>query len=88
MASDHAFGRCLSMRGCHPRHGYFLGGKIYVGDVSYESGPDGMFPSAYLPDSLEKLGISMRRFKTGTPPGYAVLLLILPAWKFRKGIIR
>ena len=47
--------------------GTFLGGKIYVGDVSYESGPDGMFPSAYLPDSLEKLGISMRRFKTGTP---------------------
>ena len=38
-----------------------------MGDVSYESGPDGMFPSAYLPDSLEKLGISMRRFKTGTP---------------------
>ena len=47
--------------------GTFLGGKIYVGDVSYESGPDGMFPSAYLRDSLEKLGISMRRFKTGTP---------------------
>ncbi len=47
--------------------GTFLGGKIFVGDVSYESGPDGMFPAAYLPDSLEKLGISLRRFKTGTP---------------------
>lgn len=47
--------------------GTFLGGKVFVGDVSYESGPDGMFPAAYLPDSLEKLGISLRRFKTGTP---------------------
>ena len=47
--------------------GTFLGGKIFVGGVSYESGPDGMFPAAYLPDSLEKLGISLRRFKTGTP---------------------
>ena len=47
--------------------GTYLGGKIYVGDVSYESGPDGMFPSKYLPDSLEKLGMSIRRFKTGTP---------------------
>ncbi len=47
--------------------GTYLGGRIYVGDVSYESGPDGMFPSKYLPDSLEKLGMVIRRFKTGTP---------------------
>ncbi len=47
--------------------GTYLGGKIYVGDVSYESGPDGMFPSKYLPDALEKLGMHIRRFKTGTP---------------------
>ncbi len=47
--------------------GTFLGGKVFVGDVSYASGPDGMFPSAFLPDSLKKLGISLRRFKTGTP---------------------
>lgn len=47
--------------------GTFLGGKVFVGDVSYESGPDGMFPSAFLPDSLKELGISLRRFKTGTP---------------------
>ena len=38
-----------------------------MGEVSYESGPDGMFPSAFLPDRLRELGISMRRFKTGTP---------------------
>ena len=47
--------------------GTYLGGKIYVGDVSYESGPDGMFPSKYLPESLEKMGMMIRRFKTGTP---------------------
>lgn len=47
--------------------GTFLGGKIFIGDVSYDSGPDGMFPSAFLPDRLRELGISIRRFKTGTP---------------------
>lgn len=47
--------------------GTYLGGKIYVGDVSYESGPDGMFPAKFLPDSLEKMGMRIRRFKTGTP---------------------
>lgn len=47
--------------------GTYLGGKIYVGDVAYESGPDGMFPAAFLPDALQKMGMKIRRFKTGTP---------------------
>ena len=47
--------------------GTFLGGKIYIGEVSYESGPDGMFPANELSNSLKKLGIPLRRFKTGTP---------------------
>ncbi len=47
--------------------GTFLGGKIYIGEVSYESGPDGMFPATELSNSLKKLGIALRRFKTGTP---------------------
>ena len=47
--------------------GTYLTGKIFVGDVSYDGGPDGMFPAAFLGESLEKLGISLRRFKTGTP---------------------
>ncbi len=47
--------------------GTFLGGRVYVGDVSYESGPDGMFPSNALSKSLLELGIKTRRFKTGTP---------------------
>ncbi len=47
--------------------GTYLGGRIFVGDVSYESGPDGMFPSAFLGAALKKIGLSLRRFKTGTP---------------------
>lgn len=47
--------------------GTFLGGKIYIGEISYESGPDGMFPATELSNSLKKLGIPLRRFKTGTP---------------------
>lgn len=47
--------------------GTFLGGRVYVGDVSYPSGPDGLFPATELSESLKKLGIQTRRFKTGTP---------------------
>ena len=47
--------------------GTFLGGRVYIGDVSYESGPDGMFPSTELAVALKKLNIPLRRFKTGTP---------------------
>lgn len=47
--------------------GTFLGGRVYIGDVSYSSGPDGMFPANYLSKALYKLNIPLRRFKTGTP---------------------
>lgn len=47
--------------------GTFLGGKIYVGDVSYDGGPDGMFAATDLGKSLKDLGLATRRFKTGTP---------------------
>lgn len=47
--------------------GTYLGGRIYIGEVSYESGPDGVFASTFLGESLRKLGIATRRFKTGTP---------------------
>lgn len=47
--------------------GTFLDGKIYVGDKCYRSGPDGMFPAMGLSDSLKEQGITLRRFKTGTP---------------------
>lgn len=47
--------------------GTFLGGRIYIGDVSYEGGPDGMFAATELAKSLKKLNLPLRRFKTGTP---------------------
>ena len=47
--------------------GTFLGGRVFIGDVSYESGPDGMFPATELAKALKALGLPMRRFKTGTP---------------------
>ena len=47
--------------------GTFLGGRIYVGEVSYDGGPDGLFPANQLGDSLKHLGLRLRRFKTGTP---------------------
>lgn len=47
--------------------GTYLEGKIYIGDISYESGPDGVFPSIKLSEVLSKIGIPLIRFKTGTP---------------------
>lgn len=47
--------------------GTYLKGKIYIGDVSYESGPDGVFPANKLSECLKKLNIELLRFKTGTP---------------------
>ncbi|MBR4942129.1 MAG: tRNA uridine-5-carboxymethylaminomethyl(34) synthesis enzyme MnmG, partial [Clostridia bacterium] len=48
--------------------GTFLGGRIIIGDYTKESGPDGMFAATELTSCLEKLGVPLRRFKTGTPP--------------------
>ncbi len=47
--------------------GTYLDSRIFIGDVNYESGPDGFLPSRGLSASLSGLGIPMRRFKTGTP---------------------
>lgn len=47
--------------------GTYLKGKIYIGETSYESGPDGVFPANRLSDMLKKIGIDLIRFKTGTP---------------------
>lgn len=47
--------------------GTFLKGKIFVGEVNYEGGPDGTFAATTLSESLLKLGLPLRRFKTGTP---------------------
>ena len=45
-----------------------LGGKIFVGDAWYASGPDGMHAANALTESLKAAGLPLRRFKTGTPP--------------------
>ncbi len=47
--------------------GTYLKGKIFVGESSYESGPDHTLPANFLSDSLRELGVTLRRFKTGTP---------------------
>ena len=48
--------------------GTYLGGRTIVGEVTRDSGPDGLSAALPLTESLRKLGVSLRRFKTGTPP--------------------
>ena len=47
--------------------GTYLKGKIFIGEVNFESGPDGVFPANKLSNCLKKLGVELVRFKTGTP---------------------
>ena len=48
--------------------GTYLNAEVITGDCVYASGPDGMHPGLFLTDKLAQMGLSMRRFKTGTPP--------------------
>ncbi|MBQ9658262.1 MAG: tRNA uridine-5-carboxymethylaminomethyl(34) synthesis enzyme MnmG [Clostridia bacterium] len=47
--------------------GTYLKGKIFIGEFSQESGPDGVFPANRLSESLKEIGVKLVRFKTGTP---------------------
>ena len=47
--------------------GTYLKGKIFIGEVSFESGPDGVFPANKFSEALNREGINLVRFKTGTP---------------------
>ncbi|MBS6163983.1 MAG: tRNA uridine-5-carboxymethylaminomethyl(34) synthesis enzyme MnmG [Clostridiales bacterium] len=47
--------------------GTYLNGKIHVGETSYTAGPDGSIAATGLTENLRRLGLTMRRFKTGTP---------------------
>lgn len=61
-------GACYNCRAVIICTGTYLAGRVYVGEVSYESGPDGLFPATELAKSIKTLGVKTRRFKTGTPP--------------------
>ena len=47
--------------------GTYLGGRIHIGELNYQSGPDNVMPAIHLTNDLSAKGITLRRFKTGTP---------------------
>ncbi len=65
--------------------GTYLKGKIIIGDVSYESGPDGVFPANDLSKSLLDIGVKLRRFKTGTPSRININSMDLSKMEIQKG---
>ncbi len=60
-------GTCYSAKAVIIATGTYLNGVVHVGEVSYASGPDNVLPATRLSDSLTEQGITIRRFKTGTP---------------------
>lgn len=60
-------GATYGCRACIISTGTYLKGRVFIGDVQYDSGPNGLFPAMALSDSLTKEGIALQRFKTGTP---------------------
>lgn len=62
-----SLGACYLVKKAIVATGTYLNGRIHVGQVSYESGPDAALPSRQLGENLQQLGLSIRRFKTGTP---------------------
>lgn len=65
--------------------GTYLKGKVIIGEISYESGPDGVFPANDLSQSLLHLGIELRRFKTGTPARININTMDLSQTEEQKG---
>ena len=63
-----ATGAVYTVRAAVVCTGTYLGGRTIVGEVTRDSGPDGLSAALPLTQSLQKLGVSLRRFKTGTPP--------------------
>ncbi len=60
-------GAVYTVRACVLACGTYLKGKIFIGEYTKESGPDNSHPAEWLSESLREAGISLRRFKTGTP---------------------
>ena len=63
-----ATGAVFDVRAAVLATGTYLAGRTIIGECVEDSGPDGMHPARRLTDSLLKLGLPLRRFKTGTPP--------------------
>ena len=63
-----AYGAVYRVRAVVVASGTYLGGRTIVGDVPRPSGPDGLAAALPLTESLKRLGLGLRRFKTGTPP--------------------
>lgn len=61
-------GAVYAVRAAIIASGTYLGGRTIVGDIMRQSGPDGLAPALSLTENLRALGLSLRRFKTGTPP--------------------
>lgn len=61
-------GAVYNVRACIIAAGTYLDSRVITGECSILSGPDGMRPAPELTGSLHKLGLNLRRFKTGTPP--------------------
>jgi len=60
-------GAIYKCRACIITTGTFLKGRVIIGDVSFKSGPSGLFPANELSETLKRLGFKLMRFKTGTP---------------------
>ena len=65
--------------------GTFLGGRVFIGETNYASGPDGLFPATELAGSLKALGLPLRRFKTGTPARILGRTVDFAAMEVQKG---
>lgn len=65
--------------------GTYLKGKIIIGEVSYASGPDGVFPANLLSNSLSEKNIMLKRFKTGTPARININTMDLSKMQIQKG---
>lgn len=65
--------------------GTYLKGKVIIGDISYESGPDGVFPANDLSQNLLDIGVELRRFKTGTPARININQMNLDKMEPQKG---
>ncbi len=63
-----AYGAVYAVKAAIVCSGTYLTGRTIVGEVTRDSGPDGLAPALALSDSLRALGVTLRRFKTGTPP--------------------